>query len=828
MWMRYFPREIMTTRMETIVADGRVFVGTCSGNLYALDAKAGETLWSFQAGGPILHSPAVEGGIVVFGCEDGFVRALDVEKGKPVWSAPESPAAGGFCTAPAIYKGSVYLGGRNGVFYGLDAKTGDVKFEHRTGGPIRTTAACVGDRVLFASDDMHAYCLDLAGQMKWRSEKLNGQSLRDYYPVIVDDMAVLRTIPAGPYHGRIGQDRTLLVTHAGVTDHWKDIAEYTRSDATRGTPEKIESERRLVLDHLEQNPDARTFFALDLSTGKEAKRMPVLWGAGCQGTGFPPVLTNGNRAIVFYRSAFSNWTHGVAPIVAMGYLDFARAAVDPIRHVSGNAPPWNTFWGTADETMNFSVGGEVLYVCHQGTICGLDLKTLKLFYVAGNRDTWGGEPGLPWARNEWHGPARGAAAVVGNRLYWTTGSRVFCVEGDGAKGTPPDKPSPEQPTSAALGLTLPAPAEAPSANDLEKYVWETPVPPKVMSTDGPLAQRLESEVRALIEGDRLAPLYVQPGLAGREFFFDSSADVVETLSLAYPHLSPGTKKEVRAYLRKEIADHPLWTLAAGYSLTEGRRRELFDIPESFLRYERQARPHPLGNLYALWLYAERTGDRETIDANWPAIRDCYKDFVAKGWSLDPSRQDLLANRYIAGLIGYARLARGRHEESARDAGRRAAQALAVQIESFQTGLEFLRLPSIKNVAELDRFIGRGNALFAGSGHNGKIAKFLGLQPEIASAVRDHVNGAARVYLQVIDVMMPGWYLAGEERQVHFGENFVDFPDQALSIFRAKAMIERPGRPWLERRLDIPCCPGDLYFIEKTARVLEAPPAGAVR
>jgi len=87
-------------------------------------------------------------------------------------------------------------------------------------------------------------------------------------------------------------------------------------------------------------------------------------------------------------------------------------------------------------------------------------------------------------------------------------------------------------------------------------------------------------------------------------------------------------------------------------------------------------------------------------------------------------------------------------------------------------------------------------------------------------VRDHALDAARAYLRVIDIMLPGWYLAWEERQFHFGENFADFPDQALSIFNAKAMIERASREKLERFLDIPWCEGDLLYIEKLVRLIE--------
>lgn len=824
-WVRYFPGEIMTTRMEAIVAGGRVFVGTYSGNLYSLDAETGEIAWKFSAQGAILHSPAVADGAVFFGCEDGYVRAVEAASGRLLWKAPGKPSRGGFCTSPAAWKGAVYMGGRNGTFYAFDARSGKLLWTVETSGPIRTTAACSDGRIVFASDDMHAYCVDRKGKLLWRSAKLQGQSLRDYYPVIIGELAVFRTNPVGPFAARHGADRHLLVTHAGVSDNWRAIAAFTRSDATRPRPEKLESERRAILEHLEKTPDARTFFALDLATGRERVRMPVLWGAGCQGVGLPPVLTNDGRAIVFYRSAYSNWSHGVAPIVAIGYLDFEHAAVEPIRHRSGNAPPWNTFWGTADESQNFSVGGRILYFCHQGTISGLDLGTLELFHIAGNRDTWGGEYGLPWARNEWHGPARGSAAIAGNRIYWLTGSWVVCVEGGKRSPKRMDKPFAEAPTSAVLGLEVPRPARRLSPQALEdRYVWQAPGREVVAKAGGRdrVAVELEREVARFLEGPRLAPLYVQPGLAGREFFFDSSADVVYALSLAYPHLSPSLRERVRNFLRAEIERYPLWDRAGLYAVDRGKRRELFDIPVQFLRRRGRPMPHPLGNLYALWLYCDRVGDGAIVDKHWSAIRSCYASFAASDWRFDGEKCDLFANRYIGGLIGYARLARGRDDRSASEASRKAASALAGRIRSFHADVGHIRLPSIRNVRQVGRFIARGNGLYCGRGHYAKIDKFLDLQPEIAAAVRDYAPKAAGFYLRLVDITMPGWYLAWEERQVHFGENFIDYPDQAVSIFRAKALLERVGRKALKRYLDLPWCAGDLFYIEKLVRILESP------
>src|SRR4029453_17208583 len=166
---------------------------------------------------------------------------------------------------------------------------------------------------------------------------------------------------------------------------------------SRGTAELIAAEQQAILRRLEENPYRRTCYVLDLATGHELPRPPVLYAAGNQGCGFPPVLTRDGRPIFFYRTVYSNWNRGVKPAVGLGYLDVAANSIEPIRHTSGYTPPWNTFWGTCDESQAYSVGDDVLYICHQGTLSGLDLQTRRLFTIHGVRDTWGGRPAPTWA-----------------------------------------------------------------------------------------------------------------------------------------------------------------------------------------------------------------------------------------------------------------------------------------------------------------------------------------------------------------------------------------------------------------------------------------------
>src|SRR6516162_5705125 len=85
-WATEFPEETLATAVEAVVADGRVFVGTLNGTLWALDRRTGRALWRHQAGAPIAHSPAWSGGRVFCGDAGGTLRALDAATGRPAWT----------------------------------------------------------------------------------------------------------------------------------------------------------------------------------------------------------------------------------------------------------------------------------------------------------------------------------------------------------------------------------------------------------------------------------------------------------------------------------------------------------------------------------------------------------------------------------------------------------------------------------------------------------------------------------------------------------------------------------------------------------------------
>ncbi|MCL4177210.1 MAG: PQQ-binding-like beta-propeller repeat protein [Verrucomicrobia bacterium] len=801
-WVRHFSGERLGTAMEPIVAGHRVFAATHSGNVYALDATEGRTRWRFQTHGACLQSPAYEDGRVVVGSTDGNLYALDAETGKLGWSL--YAGRGGFSAAPVIAENTVFIGTRAGDFLAVALESGKPLWRQPLGAPIRQTAAVAGGRVFVTSEDMRVHCRDSAsGRAGWSSDPLTGQTVRDYYPIIVETqrrlLVIVRSNPIRNMGQHIGRDRTMLCRNAGVDDSGlQKVDAWIKSPEARGTPELWEQEQRAIIRHLEERRDARTFFVLDAATGQEAVTAPVLWVAGCQAVGAMPAQAADGRLLVFYRSAYGNWNHGVAPLVALGLLDLETNRIAPLEHPRGRQPPWNTFWGTADESQSFTMAGDTVLIAHQGTLSGFSLKTRELFTIWGERDTYGGLRSPPWARNEWHGPGRGSVAVSGNRLYWITGSRILCLVA-GERGDPAED-------LAIDGAAVPT--------------EQTP-PPRAL-TQRRLREALNTGVAELLS-QTWAPLFVEPGLAGRDFSFDHSGDTFEALAWAWPHLDDRLKEQARSFLAREWTTHPPFTKDAWYPLQRGARREFFWTPDEVWERAAQDQPHhPFGNVHAVWLHAERCDEWPRVLQAWPQIKESYDAFGKTGWRLDGAQGDLFANRYLASLLALARIAeKAGDPETARRATAHAEQTAEALAAWWKRAATSGTLTTFKGSGELDPFLGKGDGIsFRVAPHRHKVALFRNLTPEVAALMRGKAPGAVAQVWMTFETLYRTWHLTGEERQVHFGENFIDPPDLALGGFQALAWLKAASAEDLARRLDLPFCRADLFHLVKLALCLE--------
>jgi len=798
-WAREFEGERLGTAMEPIIAGGQLLVGTHSGNLYASDAISGVPIWRFHANGPFLHSPAAANGFVFVASGDGFLNALDAKTGEPRWERFLNE--GGASASPLISGGKIFLGTRRGEFVCLDLFNGHEQWRTSLGVPIRQTAAFAEGRIFVTAEDLRVRAFDAeSGKRIWQSEPLSGQTARDYYPIIVRagarSFVVVRTNPILNMGQQIGRDRSFLARMAGADDsNWRKTEEWIASDRSHGSPDLWAREQKAIIAYLQTNRTAQTFFVLDAANGNEAFIPPVLWIAGCQGVGAEPAVTSDGRLLVFYRSAYGNWNHGVAPFVTLGLYDLAKNEITPLFHQQGKKPPWNCFWGTADESQNFLVIGDTVLIDHQGTLSGFDLRKNELFPIYGERDTFGGFRSPAWARNEWHGPARAGVAVSDGRLYWQTGSRILCL-GSGQRGP-----------KSQIATTRAAEVRSTSAPTSAAVSVET------------LRSELARVVAEVISTN-WAPLFIDPGLAGRDFSFDKSSDVFEALSWAYPHVSRELRSSIENRLRREWREHPPYESSGFLALREGSPREFFKVPVEYrARLGSDKLVHPFAGVYAAWFYAQRCQATNEVISAFPAMKRSFESFVASGWKFDPSKGDVHANGYLAALLSYARLAVMANDGSGVEAERLAERTSDALAEWWKNARG--TLTNFAGSAELDPFINKGDLISLRlAPHRHKLALFHELSPEVAAIIRMRALGAIEGVWEQFERLYATWFIVGEERQVHSGENFVDPPDLALGGFKAQYFLRPAGRAETRTRIDLPFCRADLFYLTKLALALE--------
>ncbi len=463
-WRRELWKELAGPRCEVIVGGGLAFLGTYAGTMHAWDAATGGEKWTFQAGGPIGHSPAYAGastsrpdsddGVLYFGAMDRALYAVAADTGKPLW---RFEAGEGFWTSPVVHAGLVLAGARDGVFYAVRAADGKPAWTFRTGDRILQTASVTedGTRVVFGSEDMHVYCLHVKdGTLAWSSRKLPGLSLRDYFPVIVGGLALVTTNPAKHFHAALGEHDNLLVARTGVTGREKRYIP--------GTPDDVAKEQEAILAHLRASPHDQTFFSFRVKDGKEPWVAPILYTAGLHDPPSPPCVNlKTGEVFVLCRSAYGVWDGGgeVRPYTGVGRLDLKTGRValvghghpskEPGRPAGAKDMPWASFNTIGDETQALSCSPDLLLCTHQGFLGSMQFADGRCRSLFGKRDSYGGfygpanfgwesQGGLEKAKqanqpygivNEWHGPARGIVSTAGRFVYYPTGSQVICLVG---------------------------------------------------------------------------------------------------------------------------------------------------------------------------------------------------------------------------------------------------------------------------------------------------------------------------------------------------------------------------------------------------------------
>ncbi len=140
------------------------------GRVLALDRRTGMQRWAQRGPRPRdvdrnpTAGPAVAGGVVYTCWRSGAVRAFNLADGQEVWSTATPKRQGtefseAIFSSPAAAGKLVLFGCDDGRLYALDAVTGSVRWTFKTGGRVRSSPWVADGTVLVGSDDGFIYAL---------------------------------------------------------------------------------------------------------------------------------------------------------------------------------------------------------------------------------------------------------------------------------------------------------------------------------------------------------------------------------------------------------------------------------------------------------------------------------------------------------------------------------------------------------------------------------------------------------------------------------------------------------------------------------------------
>jgi eukaryotic-like serine/threonine-protein kinase len=162
-----------------LLADGLVLIGTDEGIVYAFEAETGKVRWKFRAGSTVASDILRSGGSVYAVSSKDQLLCLDLQSGRLRWSftpptsLAEKPDM--LRTSPAVSGGRVFFGGQDGNVYAFEAETGTVDWIQDLGSPALTGLVVSGQRVYVGTGDDALHVLDKASGAVQQRVPLGGQ-----------------------------------------------------------------------------------------------------------------------------------------------------------------------------------------------------------------------------------------------------------------------------------------------------------------------------------------------------------------------------------------------------------------------------------------------------------------------------------------------------------------------------------------------------------------------------------------------------------------------------------------------------------------------------
>jgi outer membrane protein assembly factor BamB len=358
--------------------------------------KPGEHFYDAPAEGRTITG----GGYIFAPAGDRGLFAVDMETGREVWNFSDAAVLAAAAYDPA--SGMVFAGGADGVLYKIRAKDGSISGAYSSGSPVEKALLLSGEHVYAVNQagELHKVIIP-SMQAEWvyqgGAEAAAPPALSHQHGVVVFAAADL-SIHA--VDASTGEARWKVYPSANpprypytFSGYWPVIAEQSGVVFVRlnlgmdglwsgpGSGQKYPSTNEETRQYLQDNPELKNLFALDLLDGSE-KFIPAVGFGGVETltsdgkpeleTGPVPVvrrLENGHEvAYLFFRSGQvphldGRWDSAVGEMVLDDVTIPGMKAGD-LRFIRWS----NSYTHITDEQGPLTMAGETLFHSHWGAL----------------------------------------------------------------------------------------------------------------------------------------------------------------------------------------------------------------------------------------------------------------------------------------------------------------------------------------------------------------------------------------------------------------------------------------------------------------------------